>query len=284
MVFWLFNALNKEHTANLQYPVSINYDRNRFVPVGKLPSRIPLNVTGKGWNLLAASLGFRTEPVAIDPATETGTTRMGADELIRGFAPALGRLSINYFSIDSLAFAFEPRMRRKVALVPDLSGLVMLQGFEPIAPVRIAPDSVVLDGPASTVSSVPDPMPVKPVEDRISGEYRRSVLINAGSGIKTKPLKAEISFLSIRMKTFTVRVPVRVENGEGNRKWKSDTDSISVTLRMRADNKNKLLEFRSTAVVKPVGRSRVQKSLPVLEGLPPGIRVISLDSVIIRRN
>jgi len=284
MVFWLFNALNKEHTADLQYPVQIVHNAEQFVPAGKLPDRVPLNVTGKGWNLLAASLGVRMDPVIIDPLSQTGVTRIGADELMRQFSPALGKLRINYFKIDSLTFEFEPRVRKMVRLVPDLSGLVMLPGYEAIAPVNIRPDSVWLDGPASVVAAVPDPLPVRPVEDRISGEYRRSVLLSPVGDIRTKPRKAEISFLAIKMNSFTWMVPVKLLPVKVPGKWKADRDSVSVVFRMRADRTLNRDSFRPVASVQPVSRERIQTCVPVLSGLQPGIRVVSMDSVVIRRN
>lgn len=281
MVFWLFNALNKEHTADLNYPVRILYDGKKYIPVGALPDRVPLNVTGKGWNLLAASLGVRMDPVMLMPSGETGTTRISGDELLRLFSPVLGKLKINYFRAASVEFTVDHRTTRKVALVADLSGLTMLPGYEPIAPVTIRPDSAVVDGPSSLISAIPDPFPVKPVEDRISGEYRRSVLINPGEAIKTRPMKAEISFLAIKMQSVVRNIPVSVSDKAG--RWTIDRDSVSVTFSMRADQVAGFRNFKTTATVKPVSRARRQSCAPELDAIPAGVRVVRMDSVTLKR-
>ncbi len=281
MVFWLFNALNKEHTADLEYPVRIRYDAERSIPVGDMPQRVGLNVTGKGWNLLAATLGIRMDPVMLSPSNEIGVTRISRDELLREFSPVLGKLKINYFRNDHIEFSLDTRLRKKVALVADLSGLTMLPGHEPIAPITVRPDSVVIDGPASLVASVPDPLSVRPSEDRVSGEYRRAVLINAGKGIKTRPMKAEIGFLTIKMETVVRKVPLLV--APGSSRWKADTDSVQVTFRMRADQVIPFRSFEPVAMVKPVSRARSQRCRPQLDTVPAGVRVVGIDSVTLNR-
>lgn len=281
MVFWLFNALNKEHTADLNYPVRIRYNSKKYIPVGSLPDKVPLNVTGKGWNLLAASLGVRMDPVMLIPEGETGTTNIEGDELLKVFSPVLGKLKINYFRASGITFTIDHRSTRKVALVADLSGLTMLPGYEPIAPVTIRPDSAIVDGAASLIAAVPDPFKVRPVEDRISGEYRRSVLINSDGTFRTRPLKAEISFLAINMKSVVRTIPVFISSGE--ERWSVDRDSVSVTFRMRADQVAGFGRFKMVATVKPVTRDRLQRCKPELDTIPAGVRVVRMDSVTLKR-
>ena len=43
-IFWFFNALNKEYTAKINYPVEIIYGRDSLVAVNELPKHIPVNV------------------------------------------------------------------------------------------------------------------------------------------------------------------------------------------------------------------------------------------------
>ncbi|MFM7328087.1 MAG: hypothetical protein ACKO3B_05070 [Bacteroidota bacterium] len=281
VVFWLFSALNKEHTADLNYPVRIMYDGKKYIPVGALPEKVPLNVTGKGWNLLAASLGVRMDPVMLVPQAETGKTSITGDELLKVFSPVLGKLKINYFRTAAIEFTVDHRTSRKVALIADLSGLTMLPGYEPIAPVTIRPDSAVVDGPASLIAAVPDPFPVKPVEDRVSGEYRRSVLINSGKTFSTRPLKAEISFLAIKMQTVVRTIPVSI--AVGAERWTIDRDSVSVTFRMRADQAAGFRTYQPKATVKPVSRAHFQQCKPELDSVPAGIKVVRMDSVTIKR-
>ena len=281
MVFWLFNALNKEHTADLEYPVRVRYDAEKFIPVGDLPKRVGLNVTGKGWNLLAASLGVRMDPVMLSPEKVTGVTRISGEELVREFSPVLGKMKINYFRTDHVEFTLDIRASRKVALTADLSGLTMLPGHEPIAPITIRPDSAIVDGPATLVSTMADPLPVRPREDRVSGEYRRAVLISPGNGLKTRPLKAEISFLAIKMESVVRKVPVTM--ADGNIRWKMDKDTVLVTFRMRADQIASFRSFNPAASVKPASRARSQRCRPELQQIPAGVKVIRMDSVTLTR-
>jgi hypothetical protein len=64
-VIWFFNAMNKEYTTQIKYPVHFNFDEERLTSIGELPEKLKVNVTGQGWNLLKRSLYYNVKPVEI---------------------------------------------------------------------------------------------------------------------------------------------------------------------------------------------------------------------------
>ena len=64
-VFWFFNALNKDYTTTISFPLAFDYDRDRFIPVEPLPRDVRINVTGIGWNLFRRSTRVKVPPLVI---------------------------------------------------------------------------------------------------------------------------------------------------------------------------------------------------------------------------
>ena len=59
-LFWQMNALNKTYTTRLDYPLAWHYDSVHYVPLRPLPVALPVTVTGQGWQLLRANMGWGT--------------------------------------------------------------------------------------------------------------------------------------------------------------------------------------------------------------------------------
>src|SRR5690348_17618570 len=64
-VFWFFNALNKNYTANITFPLGFKYREDGYIPVRPLPDTIKVNFTSNGWNLFRRSIGIKVEPLFI---------------------------------------------------------------------------------------------------------------------------------------------------------------------------------------------------------------------------
>ena len=68
VVFWLFNALNKDYTTVIDYPVHFVMDETQWTFTEAPPKHIPLEVTGGGWNLLRYLLHLYVKPVDLPVA------------------------------------------------------------------------------------------------------------------------------------------------------------------------------------------------------------------------
>jgi hypothetical protein len=40
MIFWFFNALNKNYTTNISFPIAFDYNDNVYIPIRPLPSEV----------------------------------------------------------------------------------------------------------------------------------------------------------------------------------------------------------------------------------------------------
>ncbi|MDB5236733.1 MAG: hypothetical protein JWR44_3726 [Hymenobacter sp.] len=154
-LFWQMNALNKTYTTRLNFPLAWHYDSVKYVPLRPLPAALPVTVTGQGWRLLRANLGWGTHPADLHPVPLPGTRYLPAEAWRRGLQSALEGMQLNEWAGDTLRLTFDRYASRRLplALLPD-SALRYTAHFTPAA--------VTFRGPASVVNELPDPYPVVP--------------------------------------------------------------------------------------------------------------------------
>lgn len=152
-LFWQMNALNKTYTTRLNYPLAWHYDSVHYVPLRSLPAALPVTVTGQGWQLLRANLGWGTHPADLRPVPLPGTRYLPATTWRRGLQNALEGLQLNEWAGDTLRLTFDRYATRQLVLgLPSDSTRLYKAQFTPTA--------LTFRGPASLVHSLPDPYPL----------------------------------------------------------------------------------------------------------------------------
>ena len=101
-VFWFFNALNKEYTTTISFPLEFDYNRDRYIPVKPLPQDVRINVTGIGWNLFRRSAQVKVPPLVIPLDRPTDVQKIVGSTLPAFFANQLGDFQINFVITDTL--------------------------------------------------------------------------------------------------------------------------------------------------------------------------------------
>ena len=152
-VFWQMNALNKTYTTRLNYPLVWHYDSARYVPMRPLPAALPVTVTGPGWRLLRANLGWGTRPADLRPVPLPGTRYLPAEMWRRGLQNVLEGMQVNEWAGDTLRLTFDRNASRVLPLALPLDS-----GARYTA--RFTPAFLRFQGPASLVNALPSPYPV----------------------------------------------------------------------------------------------------------------------------
>ena len=153
-LFWQMNALNKTYTTRLDYPLAWRYDTARYVPLRPLPERLPVTVTGRGWRLLRANLGWDSNPAELRPVPLPGTRYLPASAWRNGLQNALEGLQINEWAGDTLRLTFDRKGSRKLRLA-------LRPGAAPDSfRAKITPRELVFKGPATVLAKLPSPYPV----------------------------------------------------------------------------------------------------------------------------
>ncbi len=162
-IYWFLNAMGREYTARLNYPVRyINYP-DKMVMVGELPSDLELTVNAHGYTLLKYYISRRLMPIVFDvnsfslnklPDTETSNFYLLSSVANTRIAGQLGAdIEILGIRPDTLFFSFTDMVNRKLPVNPVLD-LAFEPQFMIKGNIRVEPDSVTVSGPASIIDTM----------------------------------------------------------------------------------------------------------------------------------
>ena len=284
VVFWFFSALNEEHVADIHLPVEWEVDVSRFVATGPLPARVEVNVTGKGWDVLAKELGWRTAAAVITLENPDRRSHILTRDIMKELTASAEGLRINFIHGDTLPLHFEKILTRKVRVVPDEASLDFREGFGMTGPIVCEPDEVAVSGPASVVRALSSKHAVAVAERSIDQPFHRMVALKFTDPLlQADPAEIMVTIPVGKVRRSVFRVPIEID--APGRGWRTMQDSSTVEVEMpesaleavRADR------LRVRLTVRKPGADRFRMRGVVL-GLPDEARVIRADTIEVYRD
>jgi YbbR domain-containing protein len=282
-IFWLFNAFNKSHSSTIRFPLHFEYNSQRFVAVQPLPHHISINVKGSGWDLIRRSLGIKLPELIIPLERPLDTRKMATSSLTPILISQLGGLQINFMVTDTLYVQLDEKISKTFHLTADLSKVSFREGFGSSGTPDVNPDTVVIDGPRSIVTKIPDTILLPVTGNQISKSFQDEVevpLFNSVS-IKRNPPVISVRVEVVPVKIIETRVKVKTIN-QPRAARSSFTDSVKVVLRIpteqREDLKEKTIQFKAIFDLKDIPKGS-HRLYPKIIGLPVYVQVVSIDSV-----
>lgn len=161
-ILWLLNALSKDYSAELTYPVKyINFPEGKY-PVIKLPSQLQLEVKARGFALLGYRIKTSFLPITFNVSTYanhlqqkkdifeyTLNTDDIKDKIASQINPDIKLLNIYP---EEIIFKFAVAKHKKIAIRPVLDYTLKRQYI--LTRVTTVPDSIWVSGPASVVDTL----------------------------------------------------------------------------------------------------------------------------------
>jgi hypothetical protein len=284
-VFWLFSALNKNHTANLRFPLYFDFDRERYIPM-EIPQTIVLNVSGNGWELLRNSLGIRVSPLEITLERPTDVKKIVASTLPPLFSGQLNSLQIHHVLTDTLYVQVEPQDVHTFDVRVDLSKISFRKGYGRISPVVLRPDTLELSGPKSIVHSLPDSITVVASQKRISEDYSEELEVMVPSKVERNPSTVEVTFEVGELTEVDKNIKLEFTHKPEKAKLSLAKDSILCRVLIpKRDQSNLDSLFREVTAVVDLNNLKKgeNKLMPLLKGLPSYVYITGLDTIRITR-
>ncbi|MBN8576535.1 MAG: hypothetical protein J0L66_06300 [Cytophagales bacterium] len=282
-VFWLFNAFNKNYATEIRFPLHIEYNQSRFVPIATLPTELKLNVSGNGWDLFRKSLGLRLPELTINLERPLEVKRIAGTALPPLLAAQLNGLTINHVVTDTLRLLFDEQDVHTFGLKADLSEVWFRDGFGITSPVTFTPDSVKIEGARSVLHRMPEKILIKLPRLMLDESYNHSVEIVVDDAVTTRidPPRVQVQFEVGLLETVGLRLPIEILN-KPERVKSLKADSATVWVRLPAAQQARLqqqlrqLRVQVDLKAKPAGAHRL---LPKISPLPSGVELIRIDSV-----
>ncbi|WP_421976930.1 hypothetical protein [Roseivirga seohaensis] len=157
--FWFFSALNKsDYVTQINYPIKVVYNDSLYVALSEIPDKLPLEVTGGGWDLMTRSFGFSMSPLVIELDNPVRDNYRLANNLRQDIAPRLDPVSINYILKDSLIFNLDERTTIDVEVVFDSTQIKLAPNRKVTSPILVEPNRLSITGPKSMLDTIKQPI------------------------------------------------------------------------------------------------------------------------------
>ena len=287
-IFWIFNALNKNYAANVRYPLQFEYDVANFIPVDPLPASLTLNVSGNGWELLRKSVNIKIPPISMALERPAETRKIATSNLLPVVASQLGVLQLNYIVTDTLRLKIEPRATRKIRLEANLKEVSFRNSFGRTSPVVILPDSITLEGPKSLIDNLNDTVVVKVTASSLNSNFRETLEIPVANNelIRRNPPVAEVMFEVGAMDEIERKLKLKMQKIP----WGIEIEKDCVRCLFRVPQKDRMLFLTEVASLSAsftlieMTKGETVSFLPKVEGLPPYVSLVLIDSVKVKKN
>ncbi len=283
MVFWVFNAFNKEYSTNLRFPILFEFDGERYVPAEHFPKSVTLNVTGIGWDLFRRRIGVKIPSVIIPLERPAEIKKIVASTLVPVVATQIGSLKINFVVTDTLYLQIDKRDSHRYKLGADVSAVTFREGYGRISPVVVLPDSVKLEGPESRLHALIDSILLTVENKNVSENFREEVEISfTGSEfVKRDPPVAQVMFEVGQVQAVNKKLKVVLDFPIGIVKDSVDA-SFQVPLNRVEDFKTQSREIVLSISTKYLIKRR--SLLPKLSNVPSYAVLLRIDSVHLKAN
>ncbi len=284
MIFWFFNALNKEYTTNLNFPIAFDYNKKNYVSIEPLPEEISLNVTGVGWNLFRRSVGVNIPSLLIPLERPSEIRKIVGSTLPSFIADQLAELKINFVLTDTLFVSIEPKAGRWISLQADSVTTLLDRGYGLQSAVKIVPDSIFIEGPIGMVTGIREPYAVSLQEKNITGNFDDEVeVVFESEIIKRDPPTVHITFEVDKLTEVVDSISLELINVPTSNKGIQAIEKIACTFRMGEKRANSFRPDSIKAIVDLTGITKGKhKLVPRVIGLPGFVHAVRIDSVSIQ--
>ncbi len=240
IIIWLLNALSKNYTAELNYPITYSDFPEGKVLISDIPNHLRLKVNAHGYAILSYKLSKRPIPISFQIST-FAMNRMPGDSsryylLTRYARERISRqlpaeLQLVEISPDSLIFQFATQIKKNLIVLPNLNFKVG-RDFTLKNGIAINPDTIVVTGPdllLDTMSGIPTkPMDLGELEKDFSGtltpvQYKHCTYSHD---------KIKLSLELEKLTEVQVMVPVQVSGVPDSIRMQTFPQQIRVTGRI----------------------------------------------------
>jgi YbbR domain-containing protein len=281
-VFWFFNALNKNYSANINFPVSFDYDRENFVPVKSLPTTIRMNVSGLGWDLFRKSSGLKVPPLVIPLERPVEVRKIVGSTLPALFSTQLERLQINFVITDTVYIDIDEKIRKKFNLTVDSVWRYLHRDFGVINEITLVPDTVWIEGPRKIVNALPDVIGLSLLQNDIDRDFigEIEIILPNDDVLKRNPPVVEVAFDVEKLMEINDRIQLKVINAPLHLRSAIDVREVNCTFRLPVSLVNTLSIDSLTAIVDlKMLTPGSHKIVPHVNGLPRNAHLIKVDTI-----
>jgi len=253
---WLLNALSKNYTSVIEYPLVYTDFPEDKVSVGEMPGHLDLQINAHGYALLRYKLFRKPVPISFnvseynlssgdDNSSSYILTRYLKDPIARQLPSELQLLEI---APDTLHFRFAGRVTRMMKIKPDFTFSIVTQ-FTIKDEILLSPDSVEVSGP----DLILDTMDYVYTEALDLGELTKNfsdrVRLNQNAELVYNVDRVSCSIELERFTELQVTVPIEVLNLPDSILMQTFPSSIKINCKVGLSKYERIDSYPFRAVV-----------------------------------
>jgi hypothetical protein len=258
ILFWYLNALSKEYTTVVSYPVKYEDFPKGKVLASDLPKELDIKVKGFGFTILRSKLVSYINPVILPINIFRLDIQRKDNQYIyyllsrytkEWIGNQLGS-EIQLVSVlpDTLFFKFTDVVEKKVP-VQLVSKLDFAKQFMQNGKILIRPDSVVVSGPqvvTDTLKSIlTNELDIKGIKDTVTKEISLSSVSKISFTTKT----VFVTVPAVKYTEMVLNIPIEVENVPDSLRIKTFPTYISLSCWVGLADYDKMTPFLFRATV-----------------------------------
>lgn len=216
---WFLNALSKDYTTTVSYPVRyVNPPQNMFL-TSNPPAKFQLQVNAYGFSLLRHKLSLSASPVILDLTTirqeedgfENIVTVQTQNLINRISEQVSGEITITDITPKVLTLIFDSLESKTVPVEANIKTDFKSQFFQK-GPVAFSPESVQISGPASVLDTLQSLETEFAEIKGIDSDIEKTLKINHPENTDISQKKTTLQIPVERFTEKEISVPVQVRN------------------------------------------------------------------------
>ena len=202
ILFWLLNSMNRNHLADVSYPVVFKFDNQELITSRDSKKEIAFHAYGQGWDLLKLKLNWFVDPIEINIQNKKKFKYILSSQIRPYLEDRLPELDIRYFLTDTIYTGLDKVKKVKMKVYLDREEIDLAKDYKIDGAIRISPEYVMATGPSSVLDSMAHKIVIKLSDSNISDAYKDEVSIPEPTSdlVSYDTKKVEVAFTVTKFK------------------------------------------------------------------------------------
>ncbi len=238
---WFLRALEQDYVTRISHPVSYTNLPTDKVLVHEMPSKLSIEVKGKGFAIIRHNWDISKNPVQLNfgqlhrqelPSTPSIKIQVFSSQIKPQVASQLTKLSVNSITPESLMFEFSEKITKRVPIHADIF-LDLEKQFMIRNGIILLPDSVDISGPAAIVDTINSILTTEIKLKKVNKSIKRNLsLVSPGNELQLSVKKVVVEIPVEQYTEKSLSVPVVAINVPDSLHLKTFPAQVEVKFRV----------------------------------------------------
>ena len=257
-VFWFLNALSKEMTGRIKYPVRYTDFPKERALLNELPQELDLTLEGPGYSILKTRLSGNKPPVIIDVSDMNYTivedgSRFRFFVLTYGLRDMIKRqmraeFDISRINPDTITFEFDKLTRKRVPVIANVDVSTQRQ-FMVNGDITCIPDSVFISGPESIIDTIDLLLTRQEKFVQLNQTHSATLMVESIPKISISQKKVEVTIPVEQYTEAVFKLPIKLINVPDTARIRLFPDRINIQCIVPLSDYNNLADAPLEVVI-----------------------------------